>query len=82
MMSCKFKIPSVSRASLWEILFGLPTDSPFLADVFKEDPKFLQNEEKYAEIKEEILGGDSDEESGSEEGSDEEDDEDGEYSIG
>ena len=48
------------------------------ADVFKADPKFLDNEEKYAEIKEEILGGDSDEESGSEEGSeDEEDDEDG-----
>jgi pre-mRNA-splicing factor CWC22 len=46
--------------------------------VFKEDPKFLQNEEKYAEIKEEILGGDSDDESGSEAGSDEEDeDEDG-----
>ena len=39
----------------------------------------MQNEEKYAEIKEEILGGDSDEESGSEEGSDEEDDEDGQY---
>lgn len=46
-------------------------------DVFKADPKFLDNEEKYAEIKEEILGGDSDDESGSEEGSDDEEDEDG-----
>jgi pre-mRNA-splicing factor CWC22 len=45
--------------------------------VFKADPKFLDNEEKYAEIKEEILGGDSDDESDSEEGSEDEEDEDG-----
>jgi pre-mRNA-splicing factor CWC22 len=49
--------------------------------VFKADPKFLDNEEKYAEIKEEILGGDSDDESGSEEGSDDEEDEDGKCLI-
>jgi pre-mRNA-splicing factor CWC22 len=42
-------------------------------DVFKADPKFLENEKKYAEIKEEILGGDSDDESGSEADSDSED---------
>jgi len=51
--------------------------SACVTDVFKADPKFLDNEEKYAEIKEEILGGDSDEESGSEEGSEDEEDEDG-----
>jgi hypothetical protein len=49
--------------------------------VFKADPKFLDNEEKYAEIKEEILGGDSDDESGSEEGSDDEEDEDGQCLV-
>lgn len=49
--------------------------------MFKADPKFLDNEEKYAEIKEEILGGDSDDESGSEEGSDDEEDEDGQCLV-
>ncbi|KZT32743.1 MIF4G-domain-containing protein [Sistotremastrum suecicum HHB10207 ss-3] len=42
-------------------------------NVFKYDPKFLENEEKYKEIKAEILGDESEEESGSEsEDSDEE----------
>ena len=36
-------------------------------DIFKFDPNFLENEEKYKEIKSEILGEDSDEESGSDE---------------
>ena len=36
-----------------------------IPDLFKVDPKFLDNEERYNEIKKEILG-DSDEESGSE----------------
>lgn len=40
-----------------------------IADLFKVDPKFLENEERYSEIKREILG-DSDDESGSESGSD------------
>lgn len=44
-------------------------------DLFKVDPKYEENERKYAEIKAEILGDDSDEESGSEEGSDEDEDE-------
>ncbi|KAJ6630212.1 armadillo-type protein [Mycena sp. CBHHK59/15] len=42
-------------------------------NIFKFDPKYLENEEKYKSIKTEILG-DSDEESGSEESSDEDDD--------
>lgn len=43
-------------------------------DVFKFDPEFLQNEEKYREIKHEILGDSSDEEDGSA-GDDEEEEE-------
>ncbi|KAJ6500002.1 hypothetical protein C8R47DRAFT_1256911 [Mycena vitilis] len=42
-------------------------------NIFKFDPNFLENEEKYKSIKTEILGEDSDEESGSEESSEEED---------
>jgi pre-mRNA-splicing factor CWC22 len=46
----------------------------FWPDIFKFDSNFLENEEKYKEIKAEILGEDSsEEESGSE--SDSEDDE-------
>ena len=46
-------------------------------DLFKVDPKFLENEARYAEIKKEILGDsdDEDEESGSEEDSDDSDEE-------
>lgn len=46
--------------SLWLIL---------LSDIFKFDPNFLENEEKYRQIKTEILGEDesSEEESGSDE---------------
>lgn len=46
-------------------------------DIFKFDPNYLENEDKYKEIKAEILGEDSDEESGSgsEEDSDEDEDE-------
>ena len=39
------------------------TDAAFLTDLFKVDPKFLDNEDRYAEIKREILG-DSDDEDG------------------
>ena len=51
-----------------------------LADVFKFDPEFLEHEERYKQIKAEILGEGSDEEedSGSEE-SEEESDEEGMY---
>lgn len=48
-------------------------------DVFKFDPNYLENEEKYKEIKAEILGEDSDDESGSGSESDSEDEEAGEY---
>ncbi|KAJ6544061.1 hypothetical protein B0H19DRAFT_999676 [Mycena capillaripes] len=41
-------------------------------NIFKFDPNFLENEEKYKSIKAEILGEDSEEESGSEESSEEE----------
>ena len=46
------------------------------SDIFKFDPNFLENEEKYRQIKAEILGEDEDEESGSEESEDEDEDED------
>ena len=48
-----------------------------MVDLFKVDPKFLENEERYNEIKKEILGDSDDEsgESGSEEDSDDSDDE-------
>ena len=42
-----------------------------LIDIFKLDPKYLENEERYKSIKAEILGEESDDESGF--GSDEED---------
>ncbi|KAG6826526.1 pre-mRNA-splicing factor cwc22 [Tricholoma furcatifolium] len=46
-------------------------------NIFKFDPEYLDNEEKYKAIKAEILGEDSDDESGSEEeSSDEDEDED------
>ncbi|KAJ7477031.1 hypothetical protein B0H11DRAFT_1865425 [Mycena galericulata] len=44
-------------------------------NIFKFDPKYLENEEKYKSIKTEILGEDDDDESGSEESSEDEDDE-------
>ena len=48
-------------------------------DIFKADPKYLENEERYKQIKTEILGdGSSDEEeSGSEESSEEEEEDEG-----
>ncbi|KAJ7584937.1 armadillo-type protein [Mycena floridula] len=46
-------------------------------NIFKFDPNYLENEEKYKGIKAEILGEDSDEESGSEEESSDEDDDEG-----
>ncbi|KAF8894810.1 armadillo-type protein [Infundibulicybe gibba] len=42
-------------------------------NIFKLDPNYLENEEKYKAIKSEILGEDSDDESGSEEESSEDD---------
>ncbi|KAF9260702.1 MIF4G-domain-containing protein [Marasmius fiardii PR-910] len=44
-------------------------------NIFKFDPNYLDNEEKYKSIKNEILGEDSDEESESEKSSDEDEDE-------
>lgn len=70
---------SLSRSfSPWKIrafFFLLTSTSP---DLFKADPNFVQNEERYNAIKREILG-DSDDESGTESGteySESEDDED------
>ena len=50
-----------------------------LVDIFKYDPNYLENEEKYKQIKAEILGEDSsdEEESGSEESDEDEEDEEG-----
>lgn len=53
-----------------------------LADIFKADPKFTENEEKYSEIKREILGDSDDEDSDAESGSEDEDDEDENDGIG
>ena len=50
-------------------------------DIFKVDPNYPENEEKYKAIKAEILGEDSDEESGSSEDSDESDDEGNQYLL-
>ncbi|KIJ17163.1 hypothetical protein PAXINDRAFT_73794 [Paxillus involutus ATCC 200175] len=50
-------------------------------NVFKFDPNFLENEEKYKEIRSEILGENSDEESGSEESSGEEDGDEGDEAV-
>ena len=46
-----------------------------LADIFKFDPNYLENEEKYKGIKADILGEGSSDESGSEEEDSEDDDE-------
>jgi pre-mRNA-splicing factor CWC22 len=61
--------------SLSKLLIG-SCDMADAADLFKVDPNFLENEERYVGIKKEILGGSDDEsgESGSE--ADTEDDED------
>ncbi len=54
------------------------TDAAFLTDLFKVDPKFLDNEDRYAEIKREILGDSDDEDESDSEGDySDEDDEDG-----
>jgi pre-mRNA-splicing factor CWC22 len=52
-----------------------------LSDIFKFDPNYLETEEKYKGIKADILGEDSDDESGSEEG-DADDDDDDEGTLG
>lgn len=49
-------------------------------DIFKFDPNYLDNEEKYKEIKAEILGEDSDED-GSEEDSEESEEEENEEGM-
>lgn len=53
----------------------------FFVDIFKFDPKFLENEEKYKEIKAEILGEDSDEEGSGEDSDESGDDEEGTHSV-
>jgi len=49
--------------------------------VFKADANYVENEEKYKAIKAEILGEDSDEDSGSEEEGSEESDDEGMFSY-
>ncbi len=56
------------------ILLVLPFEADTCPDIFKFDPNFLENEEKYKAIKAEILGEDSDDDSGSEESSEDSDD--------
>lgn len=46
-------------------------------DIYKFDPSFLENEEKYKEIKAEILGEGSDDEDGSESSESDSEDEEG-----
>ena len=50
----------------------LHSGTDILLDIFKYDPNYLENEEKYKEIKNEILGDDSEEESGSDESDEDE----------
>ena len=50
-------------------------------DIFKFDPKYLENEERYKAIKAEILGEGSSDEEGSEESSEEEEEEDEEEGV-
>lgn len=45
-------------------------------DVYKFDPDFEANEERYKSLRAEILGSDSEDESGSEDGDDDNDDDD------
>ena len=52
------------------------TDVFTLVDIFKFDPNYLENEERYKAIKSEILGDDSSDEEGSVDESDEDEDED------
>lgn len=47
-----------------------------MSDLFKVDPKFLENEERYAEIKKEILGDSDDEDESGSDADESEDDED------
>jgi pre-mRNA-splicing factor CWC22 len=49
-----------------------------LTDIFKFDPKYLENEERYKLIKAEILGEESGDESGSGSEEDDSDEEEGE----
>ena len=46
-----------------------------LLDIFKFDPNYLENEERYKEIKNEILGEDSDDDDSEESSGDSEEDE-------
>ena len=50
------------------------------ADIFKTDPKYVENEEKYKSIKAEILGEDSDEDEDSDASEEDEEEEDAEGS--
>jgi pre-mRNA-splicing factor CWC22 len=61
---------SVSSSPVFAHLFMF-----WCIDIFKVDPNYLESEEKYTAIKAEILGEDSDEESGSSEESEESEDE-------
>lgn len=63
------------QEGLSELLLLSPVEPLLIAcaDIFKFDPNYLENEERYKQIKAEILGeGSSDEESGTEESSEEE----------
>lgn len=48
----------------------------FVLDVYKFDPDFEANEERYKSLRAEILGSDNEDESGSEDDNDDSDDED------
>lgn len=50
-------------------------DRGFSTDIFKFDPNYIENEERYKAIKAEILGEDSEDEEGSEESESEEEEE-------
>ncbi|KAJ4978739.1 hypothetical protein NE237_009519 [Protea cynaroides] len=62
-----------------EISLDDETEAEISLDIFKPDPNFLENEQRYEELKKNILGEESSEdEGGSEAGTDDEDDEESE----
>ncbi|KAL5855820.1 hypothetical protein ACOSQ4_005622 [Xanthoceras sorbifolium] len=61
-----------------EISLEDEVDQEITLDIFKQDPQFVENEQRYEELKKTILGEESDDEEGSDAASGDEDDDDDE----
>ena len=68
-------MPSVFSIFLFSVLLIYIFLSP-CSDIFKPDPNFLENEKRYEELKQTILGDESEDEEGSDAASDDDEDED------